>query len=319
AAARALLRIPARPAVLVAPRGLPRLVHPAGVVRGHGVPQPAHRAGHGAGSSDAAAPARSRVAAVARAHRRARPAHLRRADVVPRSPLEGRRPRHRRTRARDAREGGIERLTRRAKRVAIVHYTTPTVLGGVEQVMGVHAAGLRAAGAQVTIVAGRGRAAPKGVRLVRIPEADSRAAVVEKDKAALARGEIGPGHARLVERLVARLRPALATADRVVVHNVLTMPLNLALTAALAKLASERPDVFIAWTHDIAAFDPRYDAFRHDGDPWSLIRRALPNVRYVTVSNERANQLVDLTGLAKSDVEIVTNGVDVGEVLGISN
>jgi mannosylglucosylglycerate synthase len=184
--------------------------------------------------------------------------------------------------------------------------------------MGAHAAGLRAAGAQVTIVAGRGQAGTPGVRLVRIPEADSRAAVVEKDKAALARGEIGPTHARLVERLVAKLRPVLDRADRVVVHNVFTMPLNLALTAALARLAAERPGVFIAWTHDIAAFDPRYDPFRHDREPWSLIRRALPGVRYVTVSNERANQLVELTGLAKDDIEIVTNGVDVGEVLGIS-
>jgi glycosyltransferase involved in cell wall biosynthesis len=184
--------------------------------------------------------------------------------------------------------------------------------------MGVHASGLRAAGARVTIVAGRGRAAPKGVRLVRIPEADSRAAVVEKDKAALARGEIGPEHARLVDGLVAKLRPVLDRADRVVVHNVLTMPLNLALTAAVARLAAERPDVFIAWTHDIAAYDPRYDAFRHDREPWSLIRRALPGVRYVTVSNERANQLVQLTGLGKDEVDIVTNGVDVGEVLGIS-
>jgi glycosyltransferase involved in cell wall biosynthesis len=184
--------------------------------------------------------------------------------------------------------------------------------------MGVHAGGLLAARAKVTIVAGRGGVSPKGVRVARIVEADSRAAVVEKDKAALAQGAIGPGHARLVDRLITKLRRALASADRVVVHNVFTMPMNLALTEALCRLAGERPGVFIAWTHDIAAFDPRYDPFRRDGEPWSLIRRALPGVRYVTVSNERAHQLSELTGLRKDDITIVTNGVNVGEVLGVS-
>jgi glycosyltransferase involved in cell wall biosynthesis len=192
------------------------------------------------------------------------------------------------------------------------------VLGGVEQVMGVHAAGLLAAGARVTIVAGRGGVAPKGVRVVRIREADSRAATVEKDKAALAQGEVPASHARLVDRLERALRTALAKMDRVVVHNVMTMPLNIALTEALARLAAERPGRFIAWTHDIAAYDPRYDAFKRDGEPWSIIRRALPGVRYVTVSNERRTQLAELTGLAKDDISIVTNGVDVGEVLGVS-
>jgi len=199
-----------------------------------------------------------------------------------------------------------------------VHYTTPTVLGGVEQVMRVHAAGLLAAGAKVTIIAGRGGVAPKGARVARVREVDSRAPVVERDKDALAAGTVSREHVRLVERLVRRLRPLVENADRVVVHNVFTMPLNLALTEALVTLAREMPDRFIAWTHDIAAFDPRYDPFKRDGAPWSLIRTAHHGVRYVTVSNERATQLAQLTGLAKDRIAIVTNGVDVGEVLGVS-
>ena len=184
--------------------------------------------------------------------------------------------------------------------------------------MGVHAAGLLAAGASVTIVAGRGGVSPRGAKVARIREADSRSPIVERDKDALANGEIRKDHAKLVERIARKLRPIVARHDRVVVHNVFTMPMNLALTEALSQLASERPDVFIAWTHDIAAYDPRYDAFKRDGTPWSLIRTALPGVRYVTVSNERAKQLEELTGLAKDEIRTVTNGVDVHEVLGIS-
>jgi glycosyltransferase involved in cell wall biosynthesis len=103
-----------------------------------------------------------------------------------------------------------------------------------------------------------------------------------------------------------------------VVHNVMTLPLNLALTEAIARLARAEPGKTIAWTHDIAAFDARYDAYRHPGEPWDLIRRALPGIRYVVVSEERAAQLSKLTGLARAKISIVTNGIDVEKVLGLS-
>jgi glycosyltransferase involved in cell wall biosynthesis len=184
--------------------------------------------------------------------------------------------------------------------------------------MGVHAAALRDAGAAVTIVAGRGGVSPRGVRVARIREADSRGQAVERDLAALARGERRPEHDRLVERLVTKLRPHIEKADRVVVHNAMTMPINLALTESIARLAEARPGRVIAWTHDIAHFDPRYDAFRHAGEPWELITRALPGIRYVVVSHERAEQLAQLTGLPEREISVVTNGVDVPEVLGLS-
>lgn len=184
--------------------------------------------------------------------------------------------------------------------------------------MGAHATGLRDAGAEVAILAGRGRAAPRGVRVARVREADSRAPTVERDLASLARGLRTRGHDALVERLVARMRPHVAKADRVVVHNVMTMPMNLALTEALARLAVEHPGRFIAWTHDIAHFDPRYAAYRHPGEPWELIERALPEVRYVVVSRERAAQLSELTGLPRERISVVTNGVHAEEALGCS-
>ena len=208
-------------------------------------------------------------------------------------------------------------MRRRAKRVTLVHYTTPAILGGVEQVMGKHATGLAAAGARVTIVAGRG-GAPRGVSVARVRDADSRSLAVERDTLALRRGVRTAQHERLVARLVASIRPHVARADRVVVHNVFTMPMNLALTEALARLTADFPGRFIAWTHDIARFDPRYDAFRHAGEPWELITRALPGVRYVTVSVERAEQLAELTGLRRSAISVVTNGIDVFEALGLS-
>ncbi len=209
-------------------------------------------------------------------------------------------------------------MTGGVRRILFVHYTTPAVLGGVEQVMAAHAAALLAAGKDVAILAGRGGAKPRGVRVIRVAEADSRHRVVERNLATLSEGVRPPEHDALVRRLVTKIRPHVKRAERVVVHNVLTMPLNLALTEALAALAREHPDRFIAWTHDISYFDERYAALRRKGAPWDLVTRAVPGVRYVTVSQERADQLSQLTGLARDDIEVVTNGIDVGDVLGLA-
>ena len=209
-------------------------------------------------------------------------------------------------------------MTRGVRRVLLVHYTTPAILGGVEQVMAAHAAALQDAGCEVAVLAGRGAARPRGIRAMRVAEADSRHAAVERDLAALSRGERTAQHDALVERLMKKVRPIVERADRVVVHNVMTMPLNLALTSVLATLAREHPGRFIAWTHDLSYFDARYAALRREGDPWDLVTRAIPGVRYVTVSEERARQLAQLTGVARRDIQVVTNGIDVGEVLGLA-
>lgn len=184
--------------------------------------------------------------------------------------------------------------------------------------MGAHARILMAAGAEVTVVAGRGRAAPAGARLVRIPEVGSTHPAVLRDLRALARGDVTADHARLVARLVRALAPHVARADRVVAHNVLTMHKSLALAEALAVLAQQHPGRLVAWTHDIAWVDPRYAAERHAGDPWDVIARLLPGVRYVAVSRERARQLARLTRTPASRIDVVPNGIDLAARLGLS-
>lgn len=208
----------------------------------------------------------------------------------------------------------------RRRRVLLLHFTTPAVLGGVEQVMGMHARGLRDAGAEVAIVAGRGRlpAALRGVRLIRIPEVDSKHRAVLAMCAALARGEVPASYGTLRDRIERALRPHVDRADRVVVHNALTLHKNHALAAAIARLAATRPGKFVAWTHDLGWTDAQYDGELHDGEPWDRFRRPIENVRYVAVSSERRDETCGLLGLRRADVSVVVNGVDVPAILGLS-
>ncbi|MHB8631510.1 MAG: glycosyltransferase, partial [Candidatus Limnocylindria bacterium] len=202
------------------------------------------------------------------------------------------------------------------RRVLLVHYTAPSVLGGVERIMAVHGRALRAAGDEVAVVVGRGSARP--LRTVRIPELDSRHPAVLRDFAALARGEVTAEHERLVARIERALRPLVARADRVVVHNAFTLHKNAALTEALARLAGAMPGRVVAWTHDLAWTDAQYAGQLHDGLPWALFRTALRGVRYVAVSDKARDELVRLTGIATAEVRVVPNGVDPAGLLGLS-
>ena len=207
-------------------------------------------------------------------------------------------------------------MSSRRLRVVFLHYTAPSILGGVEQVMGVHARALRDAGDDVTFVVGRGTA--RGLKVERVAELDSQHPAVLRDRAALSAGQVTPEHALLVAAIQRRLRPIVAKADRVVVHNMLTLHLNPAATEALATLAAGRPGVVIGWTHDLAWTDTVYVGQLHDGRPWSLFKTALPGVRYIAISDKVANEFSQLAGLARAKITIVRNGVDRVAVLGLS-
>lgn len=188
-------------------------------------------------------------------------------------------------------------------KVALVHYSAPPVIGGVESVMAAHARLLRGAGHDVIVIAGRGDAEL-------VPELDSRHPEVEALASELAEGRAGSEFQRLREVLTAKLEPLTADRDVVVAHNVLTMPFNLPAAAALTSLG--RP--LVAWTHDLAWINPQYEAYRRDGEPWSLLRTPQPRTTYVTVSETRAEELASLMGIRPASVP---NGLDTAGLAGL--
>ncbi|HEY4026336.1 MAG TPA: glycosyltransferase family 4 protein [Candidatus Dormibacteraeota bacterium] len=184
--------------------------------------------------------------------------------------------------------------------LALIHYTASPITGGVESIVAVHARLLRQAGHDVLVVAGRGDAAV-------VPEVDSRHPEVEAVARRLAKGDPAtPDFESLRGRLVERLRPLLAGRDVVIAHNVLTMPFNLPLAAALTDLG--RP--LVAWTHDVAWVNPRYADYRRPGWPWSMLRESQPGVRYVAISRLRQGEIAELMGMPLAAVTVVPNGVD---------
>lgn len=157
------------------------------------------------------------------------------------------------------------------------------------------------------VIAGRGDAEL-------VPEVDSRHPSVEALYRGLGAGEHDvTGFMGLAETLQEKLEPLLADRDLVVAHNVLTMPFNLPLAVALME--SGHP--LVAWTHDIAWLNDRYQRFRRDGAPYALLHQPQAGVHYVTVSEVRRRELAGLFGSSVA-ISTVPNGIDIPGFLGIS-
>lgn len=200
--------------------------------------------------------------------------------------------------------------------VAILHYAGPPYVGGVEITMAAHARALAADGRRALIVAGRGGAVGPGVELRLLPELGSRGEQLERLARELAAGVVSAEFHALVERLAAWLAEALAGADALMAHNVLSLHKNLALTAALRRLHDQgRLPRLLAWCHDFAWLDPLYQPELHPGYPWDLLREPWPGTRYVVVSEDRRAMLAALLGRDPATIAVVTPGVDLAGFL----
>ncbi|MCS6837102.1 MAG: glycosyltransferase family 4 protein [Anaerolineae bacterium] len=194
------------------------------------------------------------------------------------------------------------------KRVAILHYASPPVVGGVELTIAHHARSLADLGYQVTIISGRGGTFDPRIPTQVHPLLSSSASEVLLVKRELDEGRRTPSFDRLVAQLVDILGELLSGCDVLIAHNIHTLNKNLPLTAALRRLNLPR---VIAWCHDLAWTNEQYLPELHPGYPWELLRQAWPNTRYVTVSEPRRRELAQLLGLPEDAVEAVTGGVDV--------
>jgi glycosyltransferase involved in cell wall biosynthesis len=194
-------------------------------------------------------------------------------------------------------------------KIALLHYSAPPVVGGVESVLGHHARLMADAGHEVRIVAGRGEQTDPRIPFVQVPLADSRHPDILAMKADLDVGRLPPGFAKLADSLAAHLNEVLGDADVLIAHNVCSLSKNLALTAAVRNLSH----IFrvILWHHDLAWTTPRYRGELHEGYPWDLLREAWPGVQQVTISEARRQELADLYQISEQEIAVVPNGVDI--------
>ena len=211
---------------------------------------------------------------------------------------------------------------REKPRLALVHYTAPPVVGGVEAVLAEHARLFVAAGYPTRVVVGRGGTAnlPDGASVSVIPEIDTEHPANQALAADLMGGEVPPEFRTLSGQIEVALAQALKSADVVVAHNVMTMHFNLALTTALHHLKDEGVvRHLVVWCHDVSRYvNPASGEAQRSGHPWDLLRTHRPDCAYVAVSSQRQRLLADILKCPRERIRVVPNGVDAARLLGLS-
>lgn len=195
--------------------------------------------------------------------------------------------------------------------IAILHYSVPPIVGGVESVIAHHARLMSADGHSVRLIAARGAAMSNEIPLMYIPLADSRYERINLIKQELDKGIVPASFDSLRDELADELKKALTGVDVLIAHNVCSLNKNLALTAALHKLhqANQLPRL-ILWHHDLAWTTPRYLPELHEGYPWNLLKTDWGNTTHVVVSDLRQDELADLMKLEREFIHVIPNGVD---------
>jgi glycosyltransferase involved in cell wall biosynthesis len=212
--------------------------------------------------------------------------------------------------------------------VAMLHYASPPVVGGVESTMAYHARGLRKLGHAVRIISGDGAAfdaieseANPGSPAIDVhinPLFGSRDPHILTAKKSLDAGQVPAEFNTLKAEIAADLRAALQDFDVCISHNVHTLNKNLPLTAALAELTrGDKPVVrrSLAWCHDLAWANEQYLPELHPSAPWNLLKQVWPNTHYVTVSEPRRHELARLLKLSPDKITVVMPGVDLNRQL----
>lgn len=196
-------------------------------------------------------------------------------------------------------------------RIALIHYSSPPIIGGVESVMAHHAILMTNAGHQVTIFAGRGKPFHPNISVKIIPQLDSRHPEIIEIKKQLDQGMYSVDFDKQRDWLKKQLAVCFNNFDIIIAHNIATLNKNLPLTAALYDL-NQTPGFphLILWHHDLSWSASRSHDDLHAGYPWDLLRDPWSWASHVVVSEIRRNELSQLLKIPAEQIYVVPNGVD---------
>lgn len=195
--------------------------------------------------------------------------------------------------------------------IAIIHYSSPPVIGGVEFILAAHAREMLEHGYRVKVIAGKGERFHKDIPVNIIPGADSLSKVNKEINAELGKDRVSARFYRLTDSIYRELTRELKNVDLGIIHNVLTMHFNLSFTVALESYIRKHPGKeFIAWCHDATFNDPVYRKKAKDKYPWNVIAKPIPKVRYIAISRVRRKQLSQLFKVNPRKITVVPDGID---------
>ncbi len=191
--------------------------------------------------------------------------------------------------------------------IAILHYSCPPVVGGVEEIIRQQASLFYRYHHPVKVLAGMGGHFQDGIEFDFNPLYSSQ----HKEISNLQRNAVQNWDRLqdLTEEIFLSLKHSLTEFEVLIAHNVLSMPYNLPLTYALHKLANEKYVHIVNWNHDSPFFYNKYSQ-QLENKPYQILKTYNPNIHYVTISESRAQEFKKLFQNATDDIHVIPNGID---------
>ena len=191
-------------------------------------------------------------------------------------------------------------------KIALLHYSCPPVVGGVEEILGDQASLFHKYNHSVKIFAGKGSQFSDKYEVEINPLLGSRNfQILQMQKRIL---EEQQEFCVLTNEIFDYFSRVLMPFDVLIAHNVITMHYNLPLTYALHRLANSRQIKVVSWNHDSPYF---YDNFPREllNEPWDILKKYNSNINYATISETRKKQFCELYG-ERIRIDVIPNGID---------
>ena len=190
--------------------------------------------------------------------------------------------------------------------IALIHYSCPPVVGGVEEVVKQQALLFKRNFINVKVFVGKGGIFESGIDVVINPLLSSTNIEIERATDEFIKGEKDKFF-KLVKKIENYLSKALKDFPLVIVHNVLSMRYNLPLVYALHNL-SKRIKI-ISWNHDSLFFYENLEE-QFFKEPYRILKKFNPDIFYVTISEARQREFSKLYGVSEERIKVIKNGID---------
>ncbi len=208
------------------------------------------------------------------------------------------------------------------RKIAILHYSYPPVIGGVEIIIQAHARILSKNGYRIKIISGSGEAENE-IQVKVIPELSSLTLFEQDLSGKLKKGQVPKKFEQLKEKIFSKMEKELADVEICIIHNVMTMHFNLPFSCALKQIMEKLSSkiTFYLWCHDSTFLNPAYqkDIPKPDQYPWNILAKFNSKATYIAVSKLRQKQLSKLFSVNPELIQVIPGGIDLKSFLEISD
>lgn len=205
-------------------------------------------------------------------------------------------------------------------KIAIIHYSYPPVIGGVEIIVQAHAHLFAENNYSTTVLVGEGKSDHPNINLIEIPELRSLSVLNPKlNEKLLSLPSFPQEIYQLKEKIYKKLELYLKNIDVIIAHNVLSLNLNPSLSLALLDYWQQHPEKkLISWIHDtfISLDNGRFvKKIFVNKDLENLVYHPIEGINYVAISNFLKEVLVKVVGFPEEIITVIYNGINIDSFL----